>query len=88
MRKNEKKNVTTIEIPEGNRVYNFNGVFYLVQSRFGKDSEHNIQSRFGRMIENISPAHLTEENEDDKIKAEYVLESAGKEDYADQNQTE
>ena len=69
MRKNEKKNVTTIEIPEGNRVYNFNGVFYLVQSRFGKDSEHNIQSRFGRMIENISPAHLTEENDDYKINA-------------------
>lgn len=43
------------------------------------------QSRFGRMIENISPAHLTEENEDDKIKAEYVLDTAGEEDYADQN---
>ena len=37
------------------------------------------------MIENISPAHLTEENEDDKIKAEYVLDTAGEEDYADQN---
>lgn len=85
MRKNEKKNVTTIEIPEGNRVYNFNGVFYLVQSRFGKDSEHNIQSRFGRMIENISPAHLTDESQDDKIKAEYVLGTAGKEKNADQN---
>ena len=59
MRKNEQKTFTEIEIPEDNRVYNFNGVFYLVQSRFGKDSEHNIQSRFGRMIENISPAHLT-----------------------------
>ena len=56
-----------------------------MQSRFGKDSEHNIQSRFGRMIENISPAHLTEKNEDDKIKAEYVLDTAGEEDYADQN---
>lgn len=85
MRKNEKKNVTTIEIPEGNRVYNFNGVFYLVQSRFGKDSEHNIQSRFGRMIENISPAHLTDGSQDDKIKAEYVLGTAGKEKNADQN---
>jgi len=28
---------------------------------------------------------LTEENEDDKIKAEYVLDTAGEEDYADQN---
>ena len=45
------------------------------------------QEKFAKLIKNSS-AHLTEAEESDKIKAEYVLESAGKEDYADQNQTE
>jgi hypothetical protein len=45
------------------------------------------QEKFAKLIKNSS-AHLTETEESDKIEAEYVLESAGKEDYADQNQTE
>ena len=88
MRESQKQNVKRILIPESNMVYNLNGVFYLVKSKFHEGNEHNIQSRFGRLIENISPAHLTGESEDDKIKAEYVLDTAGEEDYADQNEKE
>ena len=42
------------------------------------------QEKFAKIIKNSS-AHLTEEIENDKIKAEYVLDTAGEENYADQN---
>ena len=45
------------------------------------------QEMFGRIIEK-SAAHLHVAPNRDKIQAEYVLESAGEEEYADQNQTE
>ena len=45
------------------------------------------QEKFARIIEK-SAAHLQVEDDSDKIEAEYVLDSAGEEEYADQNQTE
>ena len=87
MIKNKKQNARRILIPESNMVYDINGVVYLVQSKFHEGNGHSMKSRFGRIIENNFPAHLTPDNNDDKIKAEYVLDTAGKEDYADQNQT-
>ena len=45
------------------------------------------QEKFARIIEK-SAAHLQVTPDSDKIEAEYVLDSAGEEEYADQNQTE
>ena len=87
MIKNEKQNVRRILIPESNMVYHFNGVVYLVKSKFHEGNGYSMKSRFGRILENNFPAHLTCDSNDDKIKAEYVLDTAGKEDYADQNET-
>ena len=74
----------------GTREYNFNNVTYIVEPRFQSvDSEDAKmpQEKFGRIIEK-SAAHLQVALERDKIQAEYVLESAREEEYADQNQTE
>ena len=40
-----------------------------------------------RFLENNFPAHLTNDGDNDKIKAEYVLDTVGEEDHADQNET-
>ena len=77
-----------IAISNDTRIYRFNGVLYHVHSRFEEKGDENLQTRFSRLVKNISPAHLTVESEDDKIKAEYVLDTAGEEDYADQNEKE
>jgi hypothetical protein len=74
-----------IIIPKDIRYYHFNGVLYQVHSHFKDKGEETLQTRFGRLVKNISPAHLTDESQDDKIKAEYVLGTAGKEKNADQN---
>ena len=87
MIKNEKQNVRRILIPESNMVYHFNGVVYLVKSKFHEGNGYSMKSCFGRILENNFLAHLTHDNDDDKIKVEYVLDTAGKEDYADQNET-
>lgn len=74
----------------GTREYNFNNVTYIVEPRFqsvDSDDAKMPQEKFGRIIEK-SAAHLQLSPERDKIQAEYVLESAGEEEYADQNQTE
>ena len=73
----------------GTREYNFNNVTYIVEPRFQSvDSEDAKmpQEKFGRIIEK-SAAHLQDSLDSDKIQAEYVLDSAGEEEYADQNQT-
>ena len=73
----------------GTREYNFNNVTYIVEPRFQSvDSEDAKmpQEKFGRIIEK-SAAHLQDSLDSDKIEAEYVLKSAGEEEYADQNQT-
>ena len=74
----------------GVREYRVNKITYIVEARCRPvRADGNIlpQEKFAKLIKNSS-AHLTEAEESDKIEAEYVLESAGKEDYADQNQTE
>ena len=74
----------------GAREYNFNNVTYIVEPRFQSvDSEEAKmpQEKFARIIEK-SAAHLQDSLNSDKIQAEYVLKSAGEEEYADQNQTE
>ena len=76
-----------INIPEDTVHYRFNGVLYHVIPRFQKEGDDTLRHRFGRMIVNCCPAHLTNTLNDDTIKAEYVLDTAGKEDYADQNKT-
>lgn len=73
----------------GERKYTFNKVTYIVEPRFRSVNEDKVtmpQEKFARMIEK-SAAHLQTAPNNDKIKAEYVLDSAGKEEYADQNQT-
>ena len=74
----------------GVREYRVNKVTYIVEAKCRSLRDGNIvmpQEKFAKLIKNSS-AHLTEEFEDDKIKAEYVLDAAGEEDYADQNETE
>ena len=74
----------------GTREYHVNKITYIVEARcrpIRADGNMMPQEKFAKLIKNSS-AHLTEAEESDKIEAEYVLESAGKEDYADQNQTE
>ena len=74
----------------GTREYNFNNVTYIVEPRFQslKDEKFTLpQEKFARIIEK-SAAHLQVAPDSDKIEAEYVLDSAGEEEYADQNQTE
>ena len=74
----------------GTREYKFNNVTYIVEPRFQSvDSEDAkmLQEKFSRIIEK-SAAHLQVPLDSDKIQAEYVLKSAGEEEYADQNQTE
>lgn len=74
----------------GTREYNFNNVTYIVEPRFQSVDSENAkmpQEKFGRIIEK-SAAHLQVAPDSDKIQAEYVLKSAGEEEYADQNQTE
>ena len=74
----------------GTREYKFNNVTYIVEPRFQSvDSEDAKmpQEKLSRIIEK-SAAHLQDSLDSDKIEAEYVLKSAGEEEYADQNQTE
>ena len=71
----------------GVREYRVNKVTYIVESKCKPLRGGNIvmpQEKFAKIIKNSS-AHLTEEIDNDKIKAEYVLDTAGEEDYADQN---
>ncbi len=74
----------------GTREYNFNNVTYIVEPRFQSLKDEKLtmpQEKFARIIEK-SAAHLQVTPDSDKIQAEYVLDSAGEEEYADQNQTE
>ena len=74
----------------GVREYRANKVTYIVEAKCKPLRGGNIvmpQEKFAKLIKNSS-AHLMEEAENDKIEAEYVLDAAGEEDYADQNKTE
>ena len=74
----------------GTREYNFNNVTYIVEPRFQSLKDEKVtmpQEKFARIIEKFA-AHLQVTPDSDKIQVEYVLKSAGEEEYADQNQTE
>ena len=74
----------------GVREYRANKVTYIVEAKCKQLRGGNIvmpQEKFAKLIKNHS-AHLTWVMNDDTIKAEYVLDTAGEEDYADQNETE
>lgn len=85
MKKREK--CITVALPNRARYYIFNGVIYSVESRFQKQSEATVRTRFKRILENNFSAHLTDSGDNDKIRAEYVLDTVGEEDHADQNKT-
>ena len=71
----------------GTRKYHVNKITYIVEARCSPvraDGNMMPQEKFAKLIKNSS-AHLTEAEESDKIKAEYVLGTAGKEKNADQN---
>ena len=69
--------------------YHVNGVTYIVESKFADaPTDLTAEERFCRIFEIDTAVHLTDFPEDDTMKSEYVLDSAGKEDYADQNETE
>ena len=72
----------------GTREYNFNNVTYIVEPRFQSidfEDAKMPQEKFARIIEK-SVAHLQLSPDSDKIQAEYVLKSAGEEEYADQTE--
>ena len=67
--------------------YHVNGVTYIVESKFATNpTDMTAEERFCRIFENDTAVHLTDFSEDDTMRSEYVLDSAEKEDYADQNQ--
>ena len=72
----------------GTREYNFNNVTYIVEPRFQSIDSNDAkmpQEKFARIIEK-SAAHLQLSPDSDIIQAEYVLKSAGEEEYADQTE--
>ena len=89
MRGKKKKNSWVMGMANES-TYQVNGVTYIVEPRFqslGDEKYTMPQEKFARIIEK-SAAHLQDAPDSDKIEAEYVLKSAGEEEYADQNQTE
>ena len=53
------------------RSYQVNGITYIVTPKYLDEGEHNIRTRFERIIKN-NLTHLTDDADGDKIKAEYV----------------
>ena len=53
------------------RTYQVNGITYTVTPKYLEEGEHNIRTRFERIIKN-NLTHLTDDTDGDTIKAEYV----------------
>ena len=53
------------------RSYQVNGITYIVTPKYLDESEHNMRTRFERIIKN-NLTHLTDDADGDTIKAEYV----------------
>ena len=53
------------------RTYQVNGITYTVTPKYLDEGEHNIRTRFERIIKN-NLTHLTDDADGDTIKAEYV----------------
>ena len=53
------------------RTYQVNGITYTVTPKYLDEGEHNMRTRFERIIKN-NLTHLTDTSDGDTIKAEYV----------------
>ena len=53
------------------RTYQVNGITYTVTPKYLDEGEHNMRTRFERIIKN-NLTHLTDDTDGDTIKAEYV----------------
>ena len=53
------------------RTYQVNGITYMVTPKYLDEGEHNMRTRFERIIKN-NLTHLTDTSDGDTIKAEYV----------------
>ena len=53
------------------RTYQVNGITYTVTPKYLDEGEHNVRTRFERIIKN-NLTHLTDDADGDTIKAEYV----------------
>ena len=53
------------------RTYQVNGITYTVTPKYLAEGEHNLRTRFERIIKN-NLTHLTDDADGDTIKAEYV----------------
>ena len=53
------------------RSYQVNGITYTVTPKYLDEGEHNMRTRFERIIKN-NLTHLTDDADGDTIKAEYV----------------
>ena len=53
------------------RTYQVNGITYTVTPKYLDEGEHNMRTRFERIIKN-NLTHLTNDADGDTIKAEYV----------------
>ena len=53
------------------RSYQVNGITYIVTPKYLDEGEHNMRTRFERIIKN-NLTHLTDVADGDTIKAEYV----------------
>ena len=53
------------------RTYQVNGITYTVTPKYLDEGEHNMRTRFERIIKN-NLTHLTDDADGDTIKAEYV----------------
>ena len=53
------------------RTYQVNGITYTVTPKYLDEGEHNIRTRFERIIKN-NLTHLTDDTDGDTIKTEYV----------------
>lgn len=60
-----------IESRAKERTYQVNGTAYIVTPRYLDEGEHNMKTRFERIIKN-NLTHLTDDADGDTIKAEYV----------------
>ena len=60
-----------IKLRAKERTYQVNGITYTVTPKYLDEGEHNIRTRFERIIKN-NLTHLTDDADGDTIKAEYV----------------
>ena len=69
------------------RTYQVNGITYTVTPKYLDEGEHNIRTRFERIIKN-NLAHLTDDADGGTIKAEYVSAANPISDRKEQNAEE